>query len=52
MQEDCSVVLSCDWFDSPPTKLTSNEAFALLDFLYEHQDVLCLHAYRDHQEMA
>ena len=51
MQEDGSVVLRSDLCDSHPPRLTPNEAFALLDFLYERRDVLCRHAYRDKQEM-
>lgn len=50
MEEDGSVVLSCDLFDSHPPRLTPNEAFALLDFLYEHRDVLCRQAYQDQPE--
>lgn len=51
MEEDGSLVLSCDLFNSHPPRLTPNEAFALLDFLYEHRDLLCRQAYRDQQEM-
>ena len=51
MQEDGSVLLWSDLFDTHPRKLTPNEAFALLDYLYERRDVLCRHAYRDKQEM-
>ncbi len=51
MQEDGSVLLWSDLFGSHPPRLTPNEAFALLDFLYERRDVLCRHAYRDKQEM-
>ena len=50
MEEDGSVVLCCDLFDAHPPKLNANEAFALLDFLYEYRDVLCQQAYRDQQE--
>lgn len=52
MREDGSVIIWSDQCDSHPLGLTPNEAFALLDFLYEHQDVLCFHAYRDQQQMA
>ena len=51
MEEDGSLVLWSDLFDSHPPKLTTNEAFALLDFLYEHRDLLCRQAYRDQEEM-
>ena len=51
MQEDGSVLLWSDLFDTHPPRLTPNEAFALLDFLYERRDVLCRHAYRDNQGM-
>ncbi len=51
VQKDGSVVLWSDLLESHPPRLTPNEAFALLDFLYEHRDVLCQQAYRDQQEM-
>ena len=51
MQEDGSVLLWFDLFDTHLPRLTPNEAFALLDYLYERRDVLCRHAYRDKQEM-
>lgn len=51
IEEDGSVVSRCDLFDSHPLKLTPNEAFTLLDFLYGHRDVLCRQAYRDQQEL-
>jgi hypothetical protein len=41
MEEDGSVVLWCELFNSHLPHLTPNEAFALLDFLYELRDVLC-----------
>lgn len=51
MQKDGSVVLWSDLLESHPPRLTPNEAFALLDFLYEQRDFLCRCAYLDKQEM-